>query len=343
MKYAYTFDDIQIVPKYSEVTSRSQCNLTTRFTKQYKLGTPLVASPMDTVTEYNMAIAIASHGGVGVIHRFMSIETQSNQVRKVKEQEKLVSAAIGATGDYKERAQELVNAGAIVLLIDVAHGNTKQVRDAIDWCKQNLPSYVDVIAGNVATYEGAKNLAKWGADAIRVGIGNGSLCETRIRTGVGIPQVTALIESIRAVEESGIDVPIIADGGIRMTGDVAKALSLGADSVMVGSLLAGTRESPGEIHRMGMWPNEQLFKKYRGSASAEVKQVHGLEEKNVEGNSKLIPYKGKVERIISDINDGVRSAMSYVNATDMTEFHAHCEHVLITQNGLIEAKPHLLL
>ncbi len=343
MKYAYTFDDIQIVPKYSEVESRSQCSLTTRFTKQYKLGTPLVASPMDTVTEYNMAIAIAGHGGVGIIHRFMSIETQSNQVRKVKEQEKLVSAAIGATGDYKERAQELVNAGAIVLLIDVAHGNTKQVCDAITWCKRNLPSYVDVIAGNVATYEGAKNLAKWGADAIRVGIGNGSLCETRIRTGVGIPQVTALIESIRAVEESGIDVPVIADGGIRMTGDVAKALSLGADSVMVGSLLAGTRESPGEIHRMGMWPNEQLFKKYRGSASAEVKQVHGLEEKNVEGNSKLIPYKGKVERIISDINDGVRSAMSYVNATDMTEFHAHCEHVLITQNGLIEAKPHLLL
>jgi IMP dehydrogenase len=343
MKYAYTFDDIQIIPKYSEVESRSQCNLTTRFTKQYKLGTPLVASPMDTVTEYNMAIAIASHGGVGILHRFMSIEKQSNQVRKIKEQEKLVSAAIGATGDYKERAQELVNAGAIVLLIDVAHGNTKQVRDAITWCKQNLPNYVDVIAGNVATYEGARNLAQWGADAIRVGIGNGSLCETRIRTGIGIPQVTALIESIRAVEESGIDVPIIADGGIKMTGDVAKALSLGADSVMIGSLLAGTRESPGEIHRMGMWPNEQLFKKYRGSASAEVKQVHGLEEKNVEGNSKLIPYKGKVERIISDIGDGVRSAMSYVDATTIEEFQAKSEHVLITQNGLIEAKPHLLL
>ena len=343
MKYAYTFDDIQIIPAYSEVESRSQCNLTTRFTKQYKLGTPLVASPMDTVTEYNMAIAIASHGGVGIVHRFMSIEKQANQVRKIKEQEKLVSAAIGATGDYKERAQELVNAGAIVLLIDVAHGNTKQVRDAITWCKQNLPNYVDVIAGNVATDDGAKNLAKWGADAIRVGIGNGSLCETRIRTGIGIPQVTALIESIRAVEESGIDVPIIADGGIRMTGDVAKALSLGADSVMLGSLLAGTRESPGEIHRMGIWPNEQLFKKYRGSASAEVKQVHGLEEKNVEGNSKLIPYKGKVERIVSDISDGVRSAMSYVDATTIEEFQAKSEHILITQNGLIEAKPHLLL
>ena len=343
MKYAYTFDDIQIVPKYSEIESRSQCELTSRFTKRYVIGTPLVASPMDTVTDSRMALAIASYGGVGIIHRFMNINEQVKHVIRVKEQEKLVSAAIGATGDYKERANALTNAGAIVLLIDVAHGNTKQVQDAIKWCKENLPEYVDIIAGNVATYEGARNLAEWGADAIRVGIGNGSLCETRIRTGVGIPQVTALMESIRAVEESGIDVPIIADGGIRMTGDVAKALSLGADSVMIGSLLAGTRESPGEIHRMGMWPNEQLFKKYRGSASAEVKQVHGLEEKNVEGNSKLIPYKGKLERIINDIRDGVRSSMSYVNANSISQFHTNSEHVLITQNGLIEAKPHLLL
>jgi IMP dehydrogenase len=298
---------------------------------------------MDTVSDSKMCLAMASHGGVGIIHRFMKIGEQANQVRKIKEQEKLVAAAIGATGDYQERAQELVNSGVIVLLIDVAHGNTKQVRDAIKWCKENLPDYVDVIAGNVSTYEGAQNLAEWGADAIRVGIGNGSLCETRIRTGVGIPQVTALIEAVSAVESTGIDVPIIADGGIKMTGDVAKALSLGADSVMLGSLLAGTRESPGEIQRMGMWPNEQLFKKYRGSASAEVKQVHGLEEKNVEGNSKLIPYKGKVERIINDIKDGVRSSMSYVNARTISEFHSNSNHVLITQNGLVEAKPHLLL
>jgi IMP dehydrogenase len=343
MKYAYTFDDIQITPIYSEIESRSQCELRTKFTKRYVIGTPLVSSPMDTVSDSKMCLSMADHGGVGIIHRFMKIDEQVKHVLKVKEQEKLVSAAIGATGDYQERAISLANAGAIVLLIDVAHGNTKQVKDAIKWCKENLPEYVDVIAGNVSTREGARNLAEWGADAIRVGIGNGSLCETRIRTGVGIPQVTALIESIAGVEETGIDVPIIADGGIRLTGDVAKALSLGADSVMLGSLLAGTRESPGEIQRMGMWPNEQLFKKYRGSASAEVKQVHGLEEKNVEGNSKLIPYKGKVERIINDIKDGVRSSMSYVNARNITEFHVNSEHVLITQNGLIEAKPHLLL
>lgn len=343
MKYAYTFDDLQIIPTYSEVQSRSQCDLTTRFTKRYTIGTPLVASPMDTVTDSRMALAIASYGGVGIIHRFMKITEQVNHVLKVKEQEKLVSAAIGATGDYQERATALANAGAIVLLIDVAHGNTKQVRDAIKWCKENLPDYVDIIAGNVATYEGARNLAEWGADGIRVGIGGGSVCSTRVRTGVGIPQVTAIIESVRGVEESGVDVPIIADGGIKMPGDVAKALSLRADSVMIGSLFAGTRETPGEIQRTGQWPNEQLFKKYRGAASFETKKTHGLEEKNVEGESKLIPYKGKVERIINDIKDGVRSAMSYVNATTLSEFHASCEHVLITQNGLIEAKPHLLL
>jgi IMP dehydrogenase len=343
MKYAYTYDDIQIIPRYSEIESRSQCKLRTRFTKNYSINTPLVSSPMDTVTEDVMALAIASHGGVGIIHRFMTIERQSQCVNTVKQSENLVAAAIGATGDYQERAKELVNAGSIVLLIDVAHGNTKQVMDAIKWCKSNLPQNIDIIAGNVATYEGARNIAEWGADAVRVGIGNGSLCETRIRTGIGIPQVTALIECIRGVGESGMDVPVIADGGVKITGDVAKALSLGADSVMIGSLLAGTRETPGEIQRMGMWPNEQLFKKYRGSASAEVKQVHGLDTKNVEGNSKLIPYKGKSERIINDIKDGVRSAMSYVGAEDLSDFHSYSDHVLITQNGLIEAKPHLLL
>lgn len=343
MNFAYTYDDIQIIPQYSEVESRGQCSLETRFTRNYNIEAPYISSPMDTVTDSDMAIALGKLGGVGVLHRFMSIDQQVNSAVDVLSTTQLVSAAIGATGDYQERAQALANAGVKVLLIDVAHGNTIQVKSAIEWCKKNLPSTVDIIAGNVATYEGAYNLADWGADAIRVGIGNGSLCETRIRTGIGIPQVTALLDCIHAIEFNGFDIPVIADGGIKMTGDVAKALSLGADSVMLGSILAGTRESPGEIQRMGHWPNEQLFKKYRGSASAETKRAHGMEEKNVEGNSKLIPYKGKVGRIINDISDGVRSSMSYVNARNMAEFRSNSNHVLITQNGLIEAKPHLLL
>jgi len=354
MKTTYTFDDIQILPKYSEIASRSQCNLKTRFTKNYEMLMPYVSAPMDTVTDYEMASFMMGYGGVGVLHRFMSIEEQAKKVNEIKIgrinhgmvysiPHAITCAAIGATGDYQERAKELVRAGASVLLIDVAHGNTKQVKDAITWCKENIADYVDIVAGNVATREGARNLADWGCDAIRVGIGNGSLCETRIRTGIGVPQVTALMECIAGVEESGLDVPVIADGGMKMPGDIAKALSLGADSVMLGSLLSGTRESPGEIQKVGMWPKEQLFKKYRGSASAESKKAHGMQDKNVEGNSKLIPYKGKAKRILDDISDGLRSSMSYVNANDLKEFRLNSEHVLITQNGLIEAKPHLLL
>lgn len=343
MKTAYTFDDIQIVPRYSEIQSRSHCDLTTRFTKKYNISIPLVSSPMDTVTEGEMANAMDKQGGVGIVHRFMSINEQCDTLSLDMESLVLKAAAIGATGDYKERACSLAEVGASVLLIDVAHGNTKQVHDAIKWCKKNLPAHVDIIAGNVATMEGARNLAEWGADGIRVGIGNGALCETRIRTGIGVPQVTAIIEAVKGIEECGIDVPIIADGGIRTPGDVAKALSLGADSVMLGSLLSGTKESPGRIQKIGMWPNEQLFKKYRGSASAETKNAHGLEEKNVEGNSKLIPYKGKLKRVTDDISDGLRSAMSYVNASNLSEFRSNSEHVIVTQNGLIEAKPHLLL
>lgn len=343
MKTAYTFDDIQIVPRYSEIQSRSHCVLTTRFTKKYNISIPLVSSPMDTVTEGEMANAMDKQGGVGIVHRFMSINEQCDTLSLDMESLVLKAAAIGATGDYKERACSLAEVGASVLLIDVAHGNTKQVHDAIKWCKKNLPAHVDIIAGNVATMEGARNLAEWGADGIRVGIGNGALCETRIRTGIGVPQVTAIIEAVKGIEECGIDVPIIADGGIRTPGDVAKALSLGADSVMLGSLLSGTKESPGRIQKIGMWPNEQLFKKYRGSASAETKNAHGLEEKNVEGNSKLIPYKGKLKRVTDDISDGLRSAMSYVNASNLSEFRSNSEHVIVTQNGLIEAKPHLLL
>lgn len=354
MKTAYTFDDIQIIPKYSEIASRSQCDLKTRFTKKHHIAVPYVSAPMDTVTDYEMASFMMSYGGVGVLHRFMSIEEQAKKVSEVRldrinhgmvysQPEAITCAAIGATGDYQERAKAMTSAGVNVLLIDVAHGNTKQVKDAIIWCKENLPDYVDIIAGNVATREGARNLSEWGCDAIRVGIGNGSLCETRIRTGIGIPQVTALMECVTGVEESGIDVPIIADGGMKMPGDIAKALSLGADSVMIGSLLSGTRESPGEIQKIGMWPNEQLFKKYRGSASAETKKAHGMQEKNVEGNSKLIPYKGKAKRILDDISDGLRSSMSYINAHDLKTFRINSKHVIITQNGLVEAKPHLLL
>ena len=395
MKTYLTYDDVNIVPKFSEVLSRENVDLSTRFTKKTTLSIPIVSSPMDTVTEYKMAREMLDMGGVGVIHRFQSIENQAEQMKRVWRQwdswyniggdkdrtdhtqvfedwykgvyhwnspptksdyedlhellwfadeaqrdedywsKRPLCAAIGTTGDYLERAQELVNNGCNVLLIDVAHGHHKLVGDALEKIKNDIPR-VEVVAGNIATREGAEFLLQSGADGIRVGIGNGSLCETRIRTGVGLPQVSTLLDVVTICDD--FDVPCIADGGIRNIGDVCKGLGCGADSVMLGSLLSGTKESPGQIEKIGQWPNEKLFKKYRGSASRDSKG----NDKNVEGNHKVVPYKGKVHRLLSDIKDGIRSSFSYVGANNLSEYHSKVEFVRVTQAGTIEAKPHLI-
>ena len=375
MKTNLTFDDVQIVPRYSELKSRQDVNLNTKFTKKTTLHrTPIVAAPMDTICEYKMAKQLLDQGSVGVLHRFRSIEKQALDMKRLwnrweswynigdpdedrtdhhrifdewfayeaqKDEDfwttRPLCAAVGVTGDYMERAQELVNNGCNVLLIDVAHGHHKLVKDAIRRIKNE--TNVEVIAGSIATKESATHLIEWGADALRVGIGNGSLCETRIRTGVGVPQVSALIDVCSVANDNSV--PVISDGGVRYVGDVAKSLGLGADSVMVGSLLSGTKETPGEIIKQGEWPNERLYKKYRGSASLDSKSNRG-ESGNVEGNSKIVEYKGKVIRIISDIRDGLRSSFSYVGASNLLDFQAKCEFVRTTQAGQVEAKPHLL-
>jgi|TARA_R110000824_G_scaffold334348_2_gene520953 IMP dehydrogenase len=392
MKKYLTYDDVNIVPKYSEVNSRGDVKLNTRFTRNTELTIPIVASPMDTVTELDMAFEMMERGGVGVIHRFNTIEEQSKMMKSLHRKwdsffkigdgreksadndyddwykklngrtptisdyedlkdygiftddmakddkmwrRKPLCAAVGATGDYLERAEELVKNGCNVILIDVAHGHHSNVGEAIEKIKSKI-SNVEVIAGNIATGDGARFLCRKGADGIRVGIGNGSLCETRIRTGVGLPQVSVLLDVCSVADE--YNVPIIADGGIRNVGDVAKGIGCGADSIMVGSLLSGTKESPGSIEKQGQWPNEKLFKKYRGSASRDSKG----NDKNVEGNHKVIPYKGKVNRILSDITDGLRSSCSYVGAIDIDEYHSKVEFVEVTNAGQVEARPHLL-
>ena len=213
------------------------------------------------------------------------------------------------------------------------------MKNAIEELKNEYGQNVEIIGGSIATKEAAKDLCEWGVDGIRVGIGNGSLCETRIRTGVGLPQVSTLFDVCSVADTFGV--PCIADGGVRNVGDVAKGLGAGADTVMLGSLIAGTKETPGEIIKQGKWPNEKLYKKYRGSASLDSKSDRG-ESNNVEGNSKIIPYKGKVKRIISDIRDGLSSSCSYVGASNVLDFQSKCEFVRVTQAGTIEAKPHLL-
>jgi len=349
MKRYLTYDDVNIVPKYSEVISRGDIGLTTRFTKNTELKIPIVSSPMDTVTEYDMAYEIKERGGVGVVHRFMSIEEQAEIMEKlcylpgtdhILIKDNLPKcAAVGVTGDYLERAKELVKNGCNVILIDVAHGHHKLVKKAVEEFRNEFGRNVEIIGGCIATKEATKDLCEWGVDGLRVGVGNGSLCETRIRTGVGLPSVTALLDVCSIAD--GYDVPVIADGGIRNVGDVCKGLGCGADTIMVGSLLAGTKESPGSIEKKGQWPNEQLFKKYRGSASLDSKLERG-EEKNVEGNHKVIPYKGKVKRIIGDIKDGIRSSCSYVGASNLEEYRSLVELVEVTGAGQVEAQPHLL-
>ena len=348
MRRALAYDDINIEPKYSDIEHRDKIDISTKFTKKTLLDIPIITSPMDTVTELDMAREMMELGGVGIVHRFMSIEKQAKMINELcymPGTEHIIinkasprCAAVGVTGDYLERAEELVQNGCNVLLIDVAHGHHKLVGEAIEEIKTRLSS-VEIIAGSVATGEACESLCEKGTDAIRVGIGNGSLCETRIRTGVGIPQVSALLDCVAIADT--YSVPVIADGGIRNIGDVCKGLACGADTIMLGSLLSGTKETPGEIEKVGKWPNEQLFKKYRGSASLDSKKSRG-DDKNVEGNHKVIPYKGKVKRIINDIQDGVRSSFSYVGASNMDEYYSKVELIEVTRAGNLEGNPHLL-
>lgn len=350
MKVALTYDDIQLVPAYSEIGSRKNIGLQTLLTTRYGLHVPLIAAPMDTVCDADMAIRLMQLGGVGCIHRFMTIDEQIDSVKRVSAYRNTmyeewgvmyddwhsdikdipVCAAVGANGDFYERAVELVNAGANVILIDVAHGHHLNVRNAIIRIK-GIKNTIDVIAGNIATAKAAEDLIAWGADGLRVGVGGGSLCTTRIKTGFGVPNVTCL-EAICEVA----DVPVIADGGIRSSGDIAKALAIGASSVMIGSLIAGTEEAPGSIIEK---PNG-LYKRYRGAASLETKLAHGQEGRNVEGESTVIPYKGGVKYIVEGLLDGVRSALSYAGARHLEQFAP--AYIQVTNAGQNEARPHLL-
>ena len=356
MDYSRTYDDIQLVPQYSNIPSRTKINLNTLVSRRYGLINPIVASPMDTVCGLDMAFKIFLLGGVGCIHRFNSIEEQSKIVKELYH--KIygegfggpfedwgvmldtwhseisyvpIMAAIGVSESDKQRAESLVESGCNILLIDVAHGHHENVRKMIEWCKENLDDNVDIIAGNIATKEAAQDLESWGVDGLRVGIGGGSLCTTRVKTGFGVPNVSCL-EDVISVAKT----PVMADGGIRSSGDISKALSLGASSVMLGSLIAGTDEAPGHI----LETTKGLYKRYRGSASLETKVANGQQTRNVEGESTTIPYKGGVRFIVNGLLDGVKSALSYGGASSLKEFRP--PYVVVTNSGINEAKPHLL-
>jgi IMP dehydrogenase len=472
IKEGLTFDDVLLIPKRSPIISRSQTNLKTKLSRNITLNIPLVSANMDTVTESGMAIALAREGGIGIIHRFMTIEDQVDEVLKVKRSESviieqpytikpdmsvqdadnlmlqygvsgllveennrklagiitrrditfetnykskisdlmsknvitakegitieqakevlhnhrieklpvvdssnrivglitskdilkmdqypyaskdkkgrlLVGAAVGVKGDYLERTEALLDAGSDTVVVDIAHGHSENAINAVLMIKKAFPN-CELIAGNVATREGTKDLIKAGVDAVKVGVGSGSICITRVITGSGVPQLTAIIDSVKVAKEH--EVPVISDGGVRTSGDATKALAAGSSSVMIGSLFGGTDESPGKT----MIKNGKKFKMYRGMASfyaslgrryrergpQVVDSSDDLNDYVPEGVEAMVPYKGSVVEIIRQLVGGLRSGLSYCGAKTILEMHNNAEFIKMTSAGYMESQPH---
>jgi len=353
VRIALTFDDVLLEPQYSEVKSRSLVDTSTVLVDGIRLKVPIISANMDTVTEFEMARVMDYNGGFGIIHRFMTMEDQAAEIFTFKDiGGKFIGAAIGVKDDCVERAERCIEAGVDVLCLDVAHGHTKVVGDVLDRLLDKHPD-LKIIAGNVASYEGAKFLIEHGASAVKVGVGPGSVCTTRIVAGVGIPQLTAIMSCASACKEAGI--PLIADGGIRHPSDVAKAIAFGADTVMVGGLLAKTMDSPGMI----VEKDGKLFKSYRGMASrgamarrreVEVKHFNGsspeprLEHLAPEGIETLVPYtEQRAKDVLNFLVGGLKSAMSYSNALTIKEFQKQATYIRITNAGLTESHPHAIM
>ena len=340
MEKGLSYDDVLLVPQYSTLESRSDVDLTTRLVKNVYIRTPILSANMDTITELTMAIAMHVVGGIGVIHRFMSCDYQAMMVRKLASLTPYNLAAIGVHKEDKDRADQLVQAGLWGFVVDVAHGDSLLCNQMVSYLKKFYPDH-PVIAGNVATYDGTKRLIDSGADGIKVGVGSGSVCSTRIITGCGVPQLTAIMMCSAACE--GTDVTIIADGGIRNSGDLVKALAAGANSVMIGNLFAGTEETPGEIVVI----DGKKFKSYRGMASRGAMDSRSTLTKDYnhfnttpEGVEVLVPFKGTVMEIINDLSGGIRSGMSYCGADTIRELQDHPDFVEITNAGRIESEIH---
>ena len=360
-KLALTFDDVLLKPRYSGFL-REEINLETQLTKRIKLRLPVMSAPMDTVTESKLAIALAELGGIGIIHRNLTIDEQVTEVEKVKAQGLLVGAAVGSTSGYEKRVQALVAAGADVLVVDSAHGHAMKVITAIAYIKNNFD--VDVIGGNVATSEGAKALINAGADALRVGMGPGAICSTRIVSGMGVPQLTAILDTVKVARHH--NVPVIADGGISYSGDAMKALAAGASCLMFGRLFAATQEAPGKVVMLAPddvparfrsiidGSKEYCFKEYRGMGSVAAMQrglaissedeFHGKSYQSdvliAEGVEGLVPCTGTVADLVGQMAGGLHSGMYYVGARTLPELWETAEFMQITQASLSESHPH---
>jgi len=358
---ALTFDDVLLRPNYSGF-DRQEISLDTKLTKNITLAAPLVSAPMDTVTEAGLAIALAELGGIGIIHRNLSVADQVKEVKKVKAKKLLVGAAVGSSPGYEDRVKQLVAAKIDVLLVDSAHGHAVKVIAALKYIKKHYT--VDVIAGSIATKEGAQALIDAGADGLRVGMGPGAICSTRIISGMGVPQMTAILDVASVAKKHGV--PVIADGGIVNSGDVVKALAAGASTIMMGRMFAATKEAPGKVVELppgqvpGRFQNildgstSYTFKEYRGMGSLAAMQqglkvssedeFHGKNYTGdtliAEGVEGLVPCSGTVKQLVGQFVGGIHSGMYYVGSKNLTDLCRDAQFIRITQASLSESHPH---
>jgi IMP dehydrogenase len=332
------FDDILMVPQHADIESRSDIDLKMHIGKGrvcHGLSTPIIAAPMDTVCESAMAIAMRENGGLGIIHRYNTIDKQIQEAKKVAAKQLSFGVAVGARGDYLDRALCLVIEGASVVLVDTANGHSQYTVDAVSKLRRHLGNNIHIMAGNVSTYDGFARLQDVGADSIRVGIGGGSVCTTRIMTGHGIPTLASIM-SIKSKIQDRLHASIIADGGIRNSGDAVKAFAAGASAIMLGSRLAGTEEAPGSVYI-----NEHgRFKSFRGMASREAQESAFGRVSVAEGVSTMVEYTGKVKDTLDEFRGGIASGCSYTGVKQLKDLYEEAMFVEVTPLSINESKPH---
>ena len=337
-----SYDDVLLVPQYSEINSRNDVDLSANITSKLTLKIPLISANMSDVTGTVMAIAMARLGGLGVIPRFIPADLEADMVSTVKKEQLLVGAAIGIRNGMFGRAETLIKAGADILFLDVAHGHMLKVVEAVANFKNKFPN-IDLVAGNVATRQAAEALFKAGADSVKVGIGPGSICTTRIETGSGVPQITAILESAKAARK--YKKSLIADGGAKNSGDIVKGLAAGASSIMAGGLFAGTDEAPGKVVKI----DGVTYKNYNASTSLTEKKSHVQKDrhefeknytKQIEGVESLVPYKGPLKLIIDKITANLRSGFSYSGAKNIETLWKKARFIQITTMGRRESESH---
>ena len=343
IKEALTFDDVLLLPQFSSIVP-ANTDINVNLSNTIKLKIPFLSSAMDTVTESKMAIAMAKNGGIGVIHRNLDIKKQIIEIKKVKKNHLNVGAAIGTSQTELIRAKHLIDAGADMIVIDTAHGHSNNVVKILTKVKK-FSNKTTICVGNIATGEAARLLYNSGADILKVGIGPGSICTTRMVAGIGVPQITALLNVKRAMNKKKIK--IISDGGIKFSGDIIKAIAAGADAIMMGSIFAGTEESPGKIFKL----KKKFYKLYRGMGSIGAMSSGSSEryfQKSYKDKSKFVPegvesrvlYKGKVSKIIYQLQGGLRSSMGYIGAHKLQDVRKKSKFIKITKAGFYESMVH---